>query len=170
MPPNDQSNPRAGVHTSAEGCDVRLEIDDGEECDVRAVPTVQDAIDALEEEENHAMRFEAWLDWLCRVSPGHLEPPPPRKVCLAEPGTEAKIRALADRLAAPTGLWHPGDMRRDQYLDHSGRTVSRGRNGQGIAGELRAMAEPEAEEALLSDGDRARIEKRRLRLARRRAA
>jgi hypothetical protein len=146
-----------GACPQHEGCDVRLQPSRGGDCDVRLEPTAQDLIEVLEESDDD-MPLDDWAKLLRQVAPKvYAEPPPPKDApCLAEPGTEAKIQTMAERVARGESPFAPEDLVTDSN-ERAGREVHRLRNGRDEQGRLRELRRDKAEvDALVEEMDSGR--------------
>lgn len=125
---------------AARHCDVKLTANDqGGDCDVRLEPTAQDLIEVLEESDED-MPLDDWAALLRQVAPKVYgdAPPPTDAPCLAEPGTEARIQAMIDRVTRGESPFDPHDLAVDAN-ERAGREVRRLRNGRDEPGRLQEL-------------------------------
>lgn len=127
------------------GCDVRLtvspEAGQADALDVRLEPKVEDLVEALEDDEEHTLPIDAWSNRLRQIDPQAFgDRPKPRRPALVEPGTEAKIQIMQERIARGEDPFGPTDLGTDSN-DQAGREIRRCRNGRDERGGLRQLGE-----------------------------
>lgn len=127
------------------GCDVQIVVNDqaqgGDALDVRLEPKAQDKIDTWEEDEELTFDLSLWSEKLRQLAPeAYADRPKPRKRALAQPGTDAKISIMRERVERGEDLFGDKDLRTDS-IDQAGREIRRCRNGRDERGQLRELGD-----------------------------
>jgi hypothetical protein len=129
---------------SHEGCDVKPVVQDGsgDALDVRLEPTAEDLVEALEGDTEHVLSVEQWAERLRQLDARAFgDRPKPRQAALVQPGTEAKIAIMRERIARGEDPFGPRDLE-DGAVPQAGRDIQRVRNGRDKRLGYRKLTDP----------------------------